>query len=68
MPCAFSYVVVSTFKELSKPPVVYRGPDAVDRFLSFLLKEEDEILDILYKYNPIIMTESDWDDFLNATN
>ena len=68
VPCAFSYVVVSTFKELSKPPVVYRGPDAVDRFLSLLLKEEDEILDILYKYNPIIMTESDWDDFLNATN
>ena len=64
--CAFSYVVTSTLKEYCKPPVVYRGKDAAQKFVQCLLKEEDEILDILYKYRPIVMTENDWDIFLNS--
>ena len=65
MPCAYSYVVVSSIKKYTKPPVTYRGKDAVEHFLYSILKEEDEILDILYKYKPIQMTEQDWKDFIN---
>ena len=66
VPCAFSYVVISSFKNLCKPPVVYRGKDVVDKFMKCLLKEEDEILDILYKYTPLKMTTKDWDNFLES--
>ena len=66
VPCAFSYIVVSSFKKLCKAPVVYRGKDAVDKFIQYLQREEDEILDTLYRYKPLKMTEKDWDVFLKS--
>lgn len=66
VPCAYSYVVVSTHSEYTKKPVVYRGPNAVEHFIKALLKEQEDILDVLYRYLPLKMTENDWDVFLNS--
>ena len=67
-PCAFSYVVTSSISTFNKAPVVYRGENVVETFIEHMLKEEDEILDVLYKYTPLKMTESDWECFLNSKN
>jgi ethanolamine utilization cobalamin adenosyltransferase len=42
-PCGFSYIVVSDYDKYSKPPVVYRGEDAVDKFLECLEEEKKYI-------------------------
>ena len=67
-PCGFSYYVVCSDDKYSKKPVVYRGKDVIDYFLECMLKEEDEILDVLSIYKKIEMDESDWDNFLNSIN
>ena len=66
VPCAYSYVVTSSIAGYTKPPVTYRGKDVIEHFITSLIKEENEILDVLYRYKPIEMTEDDWEDFLNA--
>ena len=40
-------------------PVVYRGPDVVDTFVTELQKEEKRISDILSYPTPITMTKAD---------
>ena len=42
-PCGFSYIIVSQVDIYSKPPVVYRGEDAVDKFLQCLQEEQKYI-------------------------
>ena len=42
-PCEFSYIVVSQVDNYSKPPVVYRREDAVDKFLECLQEEQKYI-------------------------
>ena len=66
VPCAYSYIVVSSIEGYTKPPVTYRGKDAVSHFLNSLLEEEDAILDVLYKYKPINMSAKDWKNFFNS--
>ena len=65
-PCAYSYVIVSNVKSFSKPPVVYRGPNPVKHLINALLLEQENILDVLYRYQALKMSKSDWDDFLNS--
>ena len=43
LPCGFSYVVVSEAEKYNKPPVVYRGKDAVDKFLECLETEQQYV-------------------------
>ncbi|CAB4043216.1 Hypothetical predicted protein [Paramuricea clavata] len=38
-PCGFSSIIVSEAEKYNKPPVVYRGEDAVDKFLECLETE-----------------------------
>ena len=41
IPCSFSYNVVCVDNRFSKPVVLYRGKDAVYRFIETILKEYD---------------------------
>lgn len=52
-PCGFAFQVVSTDKRYSKSPVIYRGDNVVETFLSALLKEEKAIMDILHQVEPM---------------
>ena len=56
-PCGYAYKVVCCNEKYSKPPVVYRGKDAVQHFLQNLLKEEEYIKDILAENEPLIMND-----------
>ncbi|GFT68994.1 uncharacterized protein NPIL_677721 [Nephila pilipes] len=48
VPCCYAYMVIGPDGIfLKKPPIVYRGENAVDHFLENLIKEEEEILNIL---------------------
>jgi hypothetical protein len=42
-PCGFSYVIISEVEQYSRLPVVYRGEDAVDKFLECLETEQQYI-------------------------
>ena len=66
-PCGFCYQVVSTTKGGTKPPVLYRGENAIDQFLDCLEKEELKIRMQLQKIIPIKMTEKDWEASRSAT-
>ena len=54
--CRFSYVIKSVVDDYCMPPVVYRGPDAVDTFLDYLLGEEHVIQLIFDHEVPMIIT------------
>ena len=66
--CGYSYQVVCTNDKYTKPPVVYRGKNAVDGFLEDLLKEETYIRNILSEIEPLIMSEKAESEFQSATN
>ena len=58
-PSGFCYYIVSDQTEYTFNPVVYRGPDVVDTFLTELQIEEKRINDILSNPTPITMTKAD---------
>ena len=65
-PCGFCYTIVSTLDAFNKAPVVYRGSDCVDQFLSALLQEEQRISEILKTVVPMIITEEQRQAFRTA--
>lgn len=67
-PCGYAYHIVSTDKRYSKSPVVYRGDNIVETFLSNLLEEEDRILHILRRIEPMHMTIDDENLFEATTH
>jgi len=54
--CGFSYVVVSEREDYCKPPVVYRGDDAAEKFLEKLLEEQQRIETLLKDIVPMQLT------------
>lgn len=66
--CSFGYKRVCTDPRYTKESVIYRGPEASRRFIECLLKEEDEIKQILSHIEPLQMTEHDEINFANATH
>ena len=66
-PSGFCYYIVSDHPEHTFDPVVYRGPDVVDTFLTELQKEEKRLNDILSNPTPITMTPTNKLDFDSAT-
>lgn len=52
----------------SKPPVVYRGPDASKHFMESLLQEEAYIREILNRVEPLVMQIADETHFQNSTH
>ena len=65
--CGFSYIVVRSDGSFYEP-VVYRGNNAVETFLSYILQEEALIREALAKPRSIMMTQEDWANFNYATD
>lgn len=64
--CGFSYIVVAADSEVLTEPVVYRGKNTVDHFLSLLLLEEQKIRNILRHPKQMIITPEQEEEFQNA--
>jgi hypothetical protein len=67
-PCGFSYIVVSEVEQYSKPPVVYRGEDAVDKFLECLEEERKYIQEKLDFVEPMRIERDEEQAFQDAVN
>ena len=65
--CGYSFIVVRCDRK-TKPPVVYRGPNAAKHFLTTLQKEEEEIRSELETSTEMIMTDDDKASFQKATH
>ncbi|KAK3729471.1 hypothetical protein QZH41_009380, partial [Actinostola sp. cb2023] len=65
--CGFAYVIVSERPDYCKAPVLYRGEDAVDKFLESLQKEEQRIETLLEDIVPMQLTPLEEDRFQRAT-
>ena len=67
-PCGFSYVVVSEAEQYSKLPVVYRGEDAVAKFIECLETEQQYIEEKLSFIEPMRIENEEEQMFQNAIN
>ena len=67
-PCGFSYIVVSDYDKYSKPPVVYRGEDAVDKFLECLEEEKKYIQEKVDCVEPMRIEREEEQVFQDAVN
>ena len=63
----FCYIVVSDVEDFNTPPVVYRGENAVEKFLQCLLVEEKRIRPILEHVVPMELSALDERSFQTAT-
>ena len=63
----YSYTVVRSDDEVLGPKV-YRGENAVGKFLSDILQEEVKIRESLAAPKPIVITAEDWEKYKNATD
>ena len=66
--CSFGYKRVCYDPQYTKPTVIYRGPNACEKFLECLLEEEKEIFEILSRTEPMRLTPDNEKDFLSAPN
>ena len=67
IPSSFAYKVVGYTPELSKKPVVYRGPDVAEKFVDCMLQEMEEIEEKFKHVEPMVMTKEDWRLFYKAS-
>ena len=65
--CGYSFIVVRC-DGTTKPPVVYRGPNAANHILTTLQKEEEEIRSELENPKEMIMTDDDKASFRKASH
>jgi hypothetical protein len=64
-PCGFCYYVVAA-DGVMREPVVYRGPDAVDQFITQLLDTQYELIKLVKQNVKMVMTAEDEADFKSA--
>ncbi|KAK3083783.1 hypothetical protein FSP39_003181 [Pinctada imbricata] len=64
--CGFCYYVKCSDESKSKPAYVYRGPNAIDHLFECLLKEEEEISEILSHVEPMSLSKEDEISFHKA--
>jgi hypothetical protein len=67
-PSGFFYTIVSTVEHFCQPSVVYRGVDAVAKFLDCLLQEERQISELLKMVVPMNITEDQEQAFKDASD
>ena len=67
LPSGFGYKLICVNEKYSKPTVVYRGKDAVPKFLQALKKEEKYINHLLNKVEPMKLSVEDELSFQRAT-
>ena len=66
-PSGYCYLVKCTSNELSKPARVYRGPNVIDNFFQSLFEEEQNICNILSKFEPLKLSVDEEKLFQEAT-
>lgn len=66
-PCGFAYKVVGPTLETSKKIVVYRGADAADKFVEYMIKEQEEIEQKFQQHKYLKMTPGDKKSYRKAT-
>ena len=62
-PCSYAFNIVSDYPELNLGYHSYRGEDAVNKFLTELLKKGDEIREVLDYETPMIITPEQEKEF-----
>ncbi|CAG2256166.1 unnamed protein product [Mytilus edulis] len=67
-PSGYSYIVLCTNDDYSKPPVVYRGDRVIEHFFEDMAIEEEYINDILGEPEPLIMNDEAEQAFQLTTN
>ncbi|CAG2245152.1 unnamed protein product [Mytilus edulis] len=67
-PSGYSYIVLCTNDDYSKPPVVYRGDNVIEHFFEDMATEEEYINDILGEPEPLIMNDEAEQEFQLTTN
>ncbi|VDI33599.1 Hypothetical predicted protein [Mytilus galloprovincialis] len=67
-PSGYSYIVLCTNDDYSKPPVVYRGDRAIEHFFEGMAIEEEYINDILGEPEPLIIIDEAEQAFQLTTN
>ena len=65
-PSGFCYTVVSEVEAYDTAPVVYRGGDAVDKFIDHLLQEEKRIKIILEHVVPMSINNVEQQSVVSA--
>lgn len=64
----FAYAIVSEKPDYCKAPVVYRGEDAIEKFLEMLLQEEAQIASFIKDITPMNLTPGENEEFKNSTH
>ena len=57
--CSYMFNVLSIFDEYKFEPKIFRGENAIKNFLHELLKTKDEILNVINKNTPMIISDSE---------
>lgn len=66
VPAAFAYYVVCSYDSSLNKFVTYRGEDCVAKFLEYLQRDISTINNIYSNPKPMVITETEEKDFLNA--
>ncbi|XP_071085832.1 uncharacterized protein [Haliotis cracherodii] len=66
--CGFAYKVVGLTTDHSKPPVIHRGLDAAEKFVDYMIQEQEDIVQKFKQGEPLHMTGCDWQNFKKATH
>lgn len=62
----YAYVILNFEGSLHKPPSVYRGGNAAEHFLNAIVEEEKELIEIIQRNIPLVMSEDDERKFQKA--
>ncbi|GBM09973.1 hypothetical protein AVEN_164113-1 [Araneus ventricosus] len=68
IPCGYAYLIIGPNGLPLKPVTVYRGSDAVDHFITSIVKEKDILAAKLRTITPMQMTIRDLEEFQKATH
>ncbi|XP_035227568.1 uncharacterized protein LOC118199815 [Stegodyphus dumicola] len=64
----YCYTIIGPNGEFYKAPVIYRGRDAVDHLLAALIREEENLTELLKTNEPMIFTKEDQAMYETATH
>ena len=66
--CSYGYKRICTVDDrYTKSTVIFRGPNAAQHFVESLLREEEEIKEILSRVEPLKMTDEEYSEYAQAT-
>ncbi|GBN27496.1 hypothetical protein AVEN_67556-1 [Araneus ventricosus] len=68
IPCGYAYIIIRPNGLPLKPVTVYRGSDAVDHFITSIVREKDILAKKLHTITPMHMTTRDLEEFQKATH